>query len=295
MSKITQYLDIILEGKDLSFDQAKACWIPSSKAASPRFRSPRSLRPCGSKGRRFRNCRAGILSAGTRRPSRNRAGQSGRYLRTGGATVKTFNVSTAAALVAAGAGSMSPNTATAASQPLRLGRCLTELGVNIAPGPEIVAECIRQARIGFMFAPKYHPAMKHVQPIRQSLDFRTAFNILGRWPIGRSDRTGDGGPEEGLMGRIAETLKRLGVRRAMVVHSNGLDEISTMARRKSSNSAMAGSRTGNCTRPITASIWRIRIPPRRRRQDQRPYHRSDPGRARNRTQERYRCAQRPAL
>ena len=56
---------------------------------------------------------------------------------------------------------------------------LEELGVNIDPGPEGVAECIRQAHIGFMFAPKFHPAMKFVQPIRKSLDFRTAFNILG--------------------------------------------------------------------------------------------------------------------
>ncbi len=48
-----------------------------------------------------------------------------------------------------------------------------------SPGPEIVAECVREANVGFMFAPMYHPAMKYVQPIRKSLGFRTVFNILG--------------------------------------------------------------------------------------------------------------------
>jgi anthranilate phosphoribosyltransferase len=106
---------------------------------------------------------------------------------------------------------------------------LAQLGVNVAPGPELVERCIREAHIGFMFAPKFHPAMKHVQPIRQNLDFRTVFNILGPLanPAGATAQV-MGVPEEHLMQKIAETLKVLGVERAMVVHSEGLDEISTM-------------------------------------------------------------------
>jgi len=80
-----------------------------------------------------------------------------------------------------------------------------------------------------MFAPKFHPAMKYVQPIRQSLDFRTAFNILG--PLAnpaKADAQVLGVAEESLMPRMIDTLKMLGLKRAMVVHSNGLDEISTM-------------------------------------------------------------------
>ncbi len=99
----------------------------------------------------------------------------------------------------------------------------------MAPGPERVAECIEKAHIGFMFAPKYHPAMKHVQPVRQSLDFRTAFNILG--PLANPANVPAqvmGVSDESLMPRIIETLRQLGLKRAMVVHSNGLDEISTM-------------------------------------------------------------------
>jgi anthranilate phosphoribosyltransferase len=103
------------------------------------------------------------------------------------------------------------------------------MGVNVAPGPQRVAECIEQAHIGFMFAPKFHPAMKHVQPVRQSLDFRTAFNILG--PLANpADVPAQvmGVSDESLMPRIIETLRVLGLKRAMVVHSNGLDELSTM-------------------------------------------------------------------
>jgi anthranilate phosphoribosyltransferase len=78
-----------------------------------------------------------------------------------------------------------------------------------------------------MFAPMHHPAMKFVQPIRKSLDFRTAFNILGPLanPAGAQAQV-MGVPEESLLDRIAETFEILGVKRAMIVHSNGLDEIS---------------------------------------------------------------------
>jgi anthranilate phosphoribosyltransferase len=106
---------------------------------------------------------------------------------------------------------------------------LEELGVNIDPGPETTAECIRQAHIGFMFAPKFHPAMKFVQPIRKSLDFRTAFNILGPLanPAGATAQV-IGVADGALLDRIAETLKMLGAKRAMVVHGQGMDEISTL-------------------------------------------------------------------
>ena len=105
---------------------------------------------------------------------------------------------------------------------------LEELGVKIDAGAETVAECIRQAHIGFMFAPAFHPAMKYVQPIRKSLGFRTVFNILG--PLANPagvQRQVLGVADENLMETIAEALKLLGTKVAMVVHSNGMDEIST--------------------------------------------------------------------
>jgi anthranilate phosphoribosyltransferase len=81
-----------------------------------------------------------------------------------------------------------------------------------------------------MFAPMYHPAMKFVQPIRKSLDFRTAFNILGPLanPAGAQAQV-MGVPQESLLDRIAETFKILGLKRAMIVHGSGLDEISITA------------------------------------------------------------------
>jgi anthranilate phosphoribosyltransferase len=79
-----------------------------------------------------------------------------------------------------------------------------------------------------MFAPMFHPAMKYVQPIRKSLGFRTVFNILG--PLANPANAAAqvlGVGDEGLMGIVAEALKLLGTRYALVVHSEGLDEIST--------------------------------------------------------------------
>jgi anthranilate phosphoribosyltransferase len=148
---------------------------------------------------------------------------------TGGAVVKTFNISTAAALVAAGAGVyVAKHGNRGITSSCGSADVLAKLGVKIDCGAEAVAQCIRQAHIGFMFAPMFHPAMKYVQPVRKSLGFGTVFNILGPLanPAGASAQV-MGVADAGLMGRIVETLKLLGVRRAMVVHSNGLDEINT--------------------------------------------------------------------
>jgi anthranilate phosphoribosyltransferase len=148
---------------------------------------------------------------------------------TGGGTIKTSNISTAAAIVAAGAGVyVAKHGNRGITSSCGSADVLDELGVKIDAGAEIVAECIKQAHIGFMFAPKFHPAMKYVQPIRKSLGFRTVFNILG--PLANpanAQRQVLGVADESLMERIAEALKLLGTRYAMVVHSNGLDEIST--------------------------------------------------------------------
>jgi anthranilate phosphoribosyltransferase len=231
MAKISQYLDIILEGKDLSFDQAKALLDTVFEGGVAEVQIAAFLAAMRVKKAAVSEM-AGLATSLREHAVKVETGLNNLVdtCGTGGAAVKTFNISTASALVAAGAGVFIAKHGNR-SITSRCGSAdvLTELGVNVAPGPEIVAQCIRQARIGFMFAPKYHPAMKHVQPIRQSLDFRTAFNILGPLanPAGATAQV-MGVPEEGLMARIAETLKRLGVRRAMVVHSNGLDEISTM-------------------------------------------------------------------
>ena len=150
---------------------------------------------------------------------------------TGGGAFKTSNISTAAAIVAAGAGVyVAKHGNRGITSKCGSADVLEELGVKIDASADVVAKCIREAHIGFMFAPMFHPAMKYVQPIRKSLGFRTVFNILG--PLANpAQATAQvlGVGDETLMEQIVEVLKLLGSRYAMVVHSNGLDEISTVA------------------------------------------------------------------
>lgn len=145
----------------------------------------------------------------------------------------TFNVSTTAALVAAGAGCAiakhgnRSNTSRCGSADL-----LEALGVNIDLDPDGVARCIEEIGFGFMFAPRHHAAMAHVIPVRKELGVRTIFNFLG--PL-----TNPAGAERQLLGvsdrhyqeTIAEALVGLGSVRAMVVAAeDGLDELSISSR-----------------------------------------------------------------
>lgn len=149
---------------------------------------------------------------------------------TGGGSVKTCNVSTASALVAAGAGlSVAKHGNRGITSGCGSADVLEALGVKIDAGPDKIAECIEKANVGFMFAPMFHPAMKYVQPIRKALGFRTVFNVLGPLanPAGARAQV-LGVADAGLMDCMVESLQRLGTQRAMVVHSDGLDEISTL-------------------------------------------------------------------
>lgn len=235
MATITEYLEIILDGKDLTFEQAKALQDTIFEGQVSDVQIAAFLAMMRMK--RATPSEIAGLAQSLRQHAvpvkvnvKNLIDTCG----TGGATVKTFNVSTAAAFVAAGAGAyVAKHGNRGITSKCGSADVLEELGVNIDPGPDVLAECIRQAHIGFMFAPKFHPAMKFVQPIRKSLDFRTAFNILGPLanPAGVNAQV-MGVAEEGLMDRIAEALKMLGVKKAMVVHGQGMDEISTLGTTK---------------------------------------------------------------
>ena len=105
---------------------------------------------------------------------------------------------------------------------------LTALGVKIDLAPEAIGRCIREAGVGFMFAPAHHPAMRHVGPTRVELGTRTIFNLLGPLsnPAGvKRQMVGVFAPE--WVEPLAETLKALGAERAWVVHGDGFDEITT--------------------------------------------------------------------
>ncbi len=235
MATITEYLEIILDGRDLTFEQAKALQDKIFEGEVTEVQIAAFLAMM-----RMKRATSAEI-AGLAQSLRDHAVPVNVGIDnlvdtcgTGGATIKTFNISTAAALVAAGAGVyVAKHGNRGITSKCGSADVLDELGVKIDPGPDIVAECIRRARIGFMFAPKFHPAMRFVQPIRKSLDFRTAFNILG--PLANPARVTAqvmGVADVELLGRIAETLKLLGTKRAMVVHGQGMDEISLLGKTK---------------------------------------------------------------
>jgi anthranilate phosphoribosyltransferase len=152
---------------------------------------------------------------------------------TGGTGKRTFNISTAAALVAAGAGAyVAKHGNRGATSPCGSSDVLEALGVNIEASPAVVARCIREARMGFLFAPQLHGAMKYAAPVRKEIGIRTIFNVLGPLtnPAGaRRQVLGVYAPH--LVRPIAEVLLRLGADHALVVHSeDGMDEISLSAR-----------------------------------------------------------------
>ena len=233
MATITEYLEVILNGNDLTFEQAKALQDTIFEGDVAEVQIAAFLAMMRMK-RATSAEMAGLAQSLRDHAVPVKTGIEGLIdtCGTGGAIVKTFNISTAAGFVAAGAGAyVAKHGNRGITSKCGSADVLEELGVNIAPGPHAVAQCICQAHIGFMFAPKFHPAMRFVQPIRKSLDFRTAFNILG--PLANPARAVAqvmGVADAALLPRIAETLKLLGAKRAMVVHSQGMDEISLVGK-----------------------------------------------------------------
>jgi anthranilate phosphoribosyltransferase len=149
---------------------------------------------------------------------------------TGGDGLDTFNISTVAAFVVAGAGvHVAKHGNRALSSRCGSADVLEELGVSVTLEPEAVARAIREVGIGFLFAPAHHSAIKHVQPVRLDLKMRTFFNLLGPLtnPAGATAQL-VGAPSEKAAELMAHTLAALGLARGFVVHaSDGMDEIST--------------------------------------------------------------------
>ena len=148
---------------------------------------------------------------------------------TGGDGKGTLNISTAAALVVAGAGvAVAKHGNRNLSSKSGAADALTELGVNVMVGPEVVERALAEAGIGFMMAPMHHPAIRHVMPARQELGTRTIFNILGPLTNPASVRRQlTGAYSRAVIRPMAETLGELGSDRAWLVHgADGTDEIS---------------------------------------------------------------------
>jgi anthranilate phosphoribosyltransferase len=147
---------------------------------------------------------------------------------TGGDASGTFNISTATALVVAGAGvRVAKHGNRSISSKCGSADVVEALGVNIQLSPERAAQCLREIGICFLYAPNLHPAMKQVQGVRRELRMRTMFNLLG--PLTNPARASGqvvGVYSLDLVEKLAEALSMLGLRRALVVHGiDGLDEI----------------------------------------------------------------------
>jgi anthranilate phosphoribosyltransferase len=149
---------------------------------------------------------------------------------TGGTGDGTFNISTVAALVMAGAGARVAKHGNRSISSLTGGSAemMEALGVRFAMTPEDATRAVREIGIGFLYAPNLHPAMKHAQPVRRELKIRTVFNLLG--PLANPARAQSqliGAPSRDAAKLMAEALAVLGTGHAFVVHGhNGLDEIS---------------------------------------------------------------------
>jgi len=149
---------------------------------------------------------------------------------TGGTGLHTWSISTATAITCAGAGAkVAKHGNRAASSLSGTADTLSQLGVKLDISPEKAAECVKQAGIGFLFAPNHHPAMRFVGPARRSLGIRTLFNMLGPLcnPAG-AKRQLLGVCDDSWRRPMAEALGDLGSEHVWVVHgSDGLDEITT--------------------------------------------------------------------
>ncbi len=151
---------------------------------------------------------------------------------TGGDGAGTFNISTTAALIAAGAGAkVAKHGNRAASSTTGSADLLAGLGFDLELAPESTRQMIRETGFGFLFAPRYHPAMRFVAPVRKDLGVRTVFNFLG--PLcnpARADRMSVGTSDPNMAALMIEVLKNRGATTAFVYYGeDGLDELTTTA------------------------------------------------------------------
>jgi anthranilate phosphoribosyltransferase len=177
---------------------------------------------------------------------------------TGGDGGATFNISTVAAFVVAGAGvRVAKHGNRSFSSQCGSADILEQLGVQVSLAPERVAQAIREIGIGFLFAPLLHPAMKHAQPARVELKMRTVFNLLGPLtnPAGAT-RQLIGAPSVHAAELMANALAGLGPERAFIVHgSDGLDEVTTIG------STLVFELTGSRVRSFTWTPADFGVPP----------------------------------
>ncbi len=226
---IKEAIAALVEGKDLTFEEASGAMneIMNGEAAPSQVASfLTALRMKGETAEEI----AGLASVMREKSLKVELSCPAiDIVGTGGDGSGSFNISTAAAFVAVGAGvKVAKHGNRAASSKCGSADVLEALGVKIDLPPEGVKRCVEECGIGFMFAQVFHPAMKYVAPVRREIGVRTVFNILGPLtnPAGVR-RIVLGVPSKPIGDKIARVLGILGTERAFVVHGcNGLDELS---------------------------------------------------------------------
>jgi anthranilate phosphoribosyltransferase len=232
MHDLSAVIERLINGESLSSDEAEASLDVVMRGAASEIQTAALLVALRSKGETraeltglVRGMRAHAEPVrATRSPLVDTAGSGGGFT--------TFNVSTAAALVAAGAGAaVAKHGNRSATSQCGSADVLEALGVRIDVAPAVTARTIDAIGFGFMFAPRHHPAMRHVVPVRRALGVHTIFNVLGPLtnPAG-ARRQVVGVADASRMRLIAEALADLGAEHAWVVRSDdGLDELSIAA------------------------------------------------------------------
>jgi anthranilate phosphoribosyltransferase len=227
---LTQAIDRLASGHDLSGEEAAAVLAEIMEGNATEVQTAAVLIALRTKGETVDEI-AGLATTMRRFATPVHAGRDDLIDTAGtGGGRQTFNVSTTAALIAAGAGcAVAKHGNRSATGLSGSADVLEALGVRIHLDPESVARCIREAGFGFMFAPAHHGATRHVVPVRKQLAVRTIFNFLGPLtnPAGAT-RQVIGVSDPGFLETIAGALARLGAAKALVVSSDdGLDEMST--------------------------------------------------------------------
>jgi len=229
MSDLKSFLARLADGDILGFDEANEAFslIMSGEATPAQIGG--LLMALRLRGETIDEISGAVAAMRAKMLPVNVSGETIDIVGTGGDKSGSYNVSTAAALVVAGCGvKVAKHGNRALSSRSGAADALKELGVNIDAPPALIARCIEQAHIGFMFAPLHHPAMRHVGPVRVELGLRTIFNILGPLcnPAGsQSQLIGVFSPQ--WLEPIAHSLIKLGSRAFWVVHGAGMDEITT--------------------------------------------------------------------
>jgi anthranilate phosphoribosyltransferase len=226
---IKEAISLLIEGKSLTMEQAAEVMeeMTSGEVTPAQFGAfVTALRVKGETADEI----AGLASVMRAKSIRvTSAGSVIDIVGTGGDNSKSFNISTAAAFVAAGAGvKVAKHNNRAMTSHCGSADVLEALGMKIELDASQVQDCLEKIGIGFMFAPLFHPAMKFAAAPRREIGIRTIFNILG--PLtnpARADSIVLGVPGEELGEKMAQVLQRLGSRHALVVYGlDGIDEIS---------------------------------------------------------------------